>query len=181
MRIPDVVTKSKTVRVWDPLVRLFHWSLVLSLSANAFFTRGDSSMHHWIGFFALTLVLARIVWGFAGSAYARFSSFPPSISGSIEQMSDIAVGRKTVHAGHTPLGALMIYNLLITVIVICVSGYLVTTDAFWGTEWTEVLHETAVTWAELSAAVHIVAVVVESFRTKVNLPRSMITGYKNLP
>lgn len=171
----------KMVRVWDPFIRLFHWSLVFSLIANAFFTRGDSSIHHWIGYFVGGLIAARIVWGFIGSVYARFSSFPPSVARSLEQMSDITVGRKTVHIGHTPLGALMIYNLLLTVTVICVSGYLMTTDAFWGTEWTEDLHKAAVTWAELSAAIHILAVVIESFRTRVNLPRSMIMGYKNLP
>jgi len=171
----------KTVRVWDPFVRIFHWSLVLSLTINAFFNKGDSTAHHWIGYFVATLILARVAWGFIGSNYARFSSFPPSIVGSLEQASDISVGRKTAHIGHTPLGALMIYNLISTVFVICLSGYLMTTDAFWGTDWIEELHRGAVTWAEFSAAIHIGAVFVESFRTKVNLPRAMITGYKNLP
>jgi cytochrome b len=169
------------VRVWDPFVRAFHWSMVISLTANVFFARGDSAAHHWIGYFVAALVMARIIWGFISPGYARFSTFPPNVSGSIEQLSDIAVGRKQPHVGHTPLGALMIYNLLFTVLVICVSGYLMTTDAFFGADWTEKLHNGAVMWAEFSAVIHIVAVVFESFRTKVNLPQSMITGYKDLP
>ncbi len=180
-RVPNASSKKKMIRVWDPFVRIFHWSLVLMMIANTFFINGDKGIHHWIGYAVAALIVARIIWGFVGSTYARFSSFPPSLAGSIEQMADIAVARKTVHTGHTPLGALMIYNLLLTVIVICVSGYLMTTDAFWGTEWTERLHKASVVWVEFSAAVHIVAVIVESFRTKVNLPRSMVTGYKKLP
>lgn len=75
----------------------------------------------------------------------------------------------------------MIYNLLASVLVVCASGYLMTTDMFWGAEWPEELHEVAVTWVELSVLAHVAAVVFESIRTKVNLPRAMITGYKNIP
>jgi cytochrome b len=56
-----------------------------------------------------------------------------------------------------------------------------TTDMFWGVEWPEDLHEAAVAWAEISVALHIAAVVFESLRTRVNLPRAMVTGYKDLP
>ena len=56
-----------------------------------------------------------------------------------------------------------------------------TTDMFWGVEWPETVHETAVTWAEISVVLHVAAVVFESLRTRVNLPRAMVTGYKRLP
>jgi cytochrome b len=75
----------------------------------------------------------------------------------------------------------MIYNLLVTLLVIGLSGYLMTTDMFWGVEWPEELHEAAVAWAEISVVLHIAAVVFESLRTRVNLPRAMVTGYKDLP
>lgn len=171
----------KVVRVWDPFVRVFHWSLVLGITANLFFLKGDWVLHQGVGFFIAGLILLRVIWGFVGTHYARFNTFPPDMRASVEQLTDVAVGRKTIHVGHTPLGALMIYNLLLTVLVICLSGYLMTTDAFWGTEWTERLHRISVAWAEFSALAHIVAVVFESVRLKVNLPRSMITGYKKLP
>ena len=90
-------------------------------------------------------------------------------------------GLRRIHVGHTPLGALMIYNLLATLLLIGLSGYLMTTDMFWGTEWTEELHEAAVTWAEISVLLHIAAVVFESVRTRVNLPRAMVTGVKQIP
>ena len=93
----------------------------------------------------------------------------------------MASGRRRIHLGHTPLGALMIYNLILSVAVICISGYLMTTDMFWGVEWPEEVHEAAVTWVEISVVLHVAAVVIESIRTKVNLPRAMVTGYKKLP
>ncbi len=169
------------IKVWDPLVRVFHWSLALTFIANATIIDDDSKMHLWVGYAIVGLVLVRILWGFVGTQYARFSSFPPSISGATGQLTEIATGRKHIHRGHTPLGALMIYNLLFSILAIGLSGHLMTTDMFWGMEWPEELHEVLVGWAEISVLLHIVAVIVESRRTKVNLPRAMVTGYKEIP
>jgi len=171
----------KTVKVWDPLVRVFHWSLVLSFGANALLIDDDSKLHEWIGWVVFGLVAVRMVWGFVGSAHARFADFPPSASGATGQIAEMLRGERRIHIGHTPLGALMIYNLLLALVVICISGWLMTTDMFWGVEWPEELHEAAVTWAEISVLAHIVAVFVESRRTRVNLPRAMVTGVKEIP
>lgn len=170
-----------THRVWDPFVRLFHWSLVIAFAANALFVDDDSRLHEQIGYVVLALVGARIVWGLVGTRHARFSQFPPGMTGAVQQLTDIATGRTRIHLGHTPLGALMIYNLLFTLLVIGGSGYLMTTDLFWGVEWPEEVHEAAVLWAEVSIVLHVAAVLFESWRTKVNLPRAMVTGDKQIP
>lgn len=169
------------VYVWDWFVRVFHWSLALAFFANALIIDDDSQLHEIVGYVVLGLVLLRILWGFVGSKYARFSSFPPSIGQSLEQLSELALRRKRLHVGHTPLGALMIYNLLASLLVLTFSGFLMTTDLFWGTEWTEELHEAAVNWVEFSVILHIFAVIFESYRTKINLPRAMVTGHKLMP
>ncbi|MBN8291386.1 cytochrome b/b6 domain-containing protein [Rhodobacter sp. NTK016B] len=171
----------RRVRVWDPLIRLFHWSLVIAFAANALFTDPESAIHVWIGYIAVGLIGIRLLWGLVGTRYARFSSFPPSLSGAMHQVSDIATGRRQAHLGHTPLGALMIYNLLLTILAIGASGYMMTTNTFWGVKWVEELHEVLVTWAEVSIVVHIGAVLWESHRTGVNLPRAMISGDKIVP
>lgn len=168
------------VRVWDPVVRTFHWSLVGLFAANAFFVDDDSKLHIWIGYSVVALVAIRILWGLIGTRYARFSNFPPSIDRAVGQLTEIATGRKHEHVGHSPLGALMIYNLLLAMLVIGASGYLMTTDAFWGVEWPEDLHEAAVAWAEISIVLHVLAVIFESKRLKTNLPRAMVTGYKEM-
>lgn len=169
------------IKVWDPMVRIFHWSLVVAFGTNALVIDDDSKLHEWVGYGVVGLVLLRILWGFVGRGYARFASFPPSFSGARQQLTDIATHRDTAHVGHTPLGALMIYNLLAALLVVGLSGYLMTTDLFWGTEWPEELHELAVTWTEISVVLHILAVIFESRRSGVNLPRAMVLGYKDLP
>jgi cytochrome b len=169
------------VYVWDPLVRVFHWSLAISFTANAFVIDKDSNLHEYVGYTVMSLVLIRILWGFVGGQYARFKSFPPSINNSVEQLTDLALRRKRVHLGHTPLGALMIYNLLASLLLLTLSGFLMTTDLFWGTEWTEELHEACFNWVEFSALLHIAAVLYESHRTKINLIYAMVTGSKTIP
>jgi len=168
----------RKVYVWDKFVRLFHWSLALSFTANALLIDEDSDIHEYVGYAVMGLVLARIIWGFVGTQYARFKSFPPSLTQSLEQLSDISLQRRVVHTGHTPLGALMIYNLLGSLMILTLSGFLMTTDMFWGVEWPQEIHEIFVSWTEFSVLLHIAAVIFESRRTHVNLPRAMVSGYK---
>jgi cytochrome b len=165
-------------KVWDPLVRIFHWTLVGCFAANAIIVDPEAKAHLWIGYTIIGLVTFRIIWGVIGTKYARFSSFPPNVSASLQQVKDMLRPQKDHHIGHTPLGALMIYNLILTLAGIGVSGYLMTTDMFWGVEWPEEVHEALVTWAEISALAHIAAVIFESRRTQVNLVKAMITGRK---
>jgi cytochrome b len=168
-------------KIWDPVVRVFHWSLVILFAANALMTDPEKDLHAMVGYAVVGLIVVRVLWGLFGTRHARFSDFPPSPAAALGQMGDMATGRRRVHLGHTPLGALMIYNLILTMLVIGASGYMMTTLRFFGLEWVEELHEVAVTWAEISVVVHVAAVVRESLRTGVNLPRAMVTGYKDIP
>lgn len=170
-----------TYKVWDPLVRIFHWSLAASFAANALFVATSSTLHLVLGYAIAGLIAVRLVWGVVGRGYARFATFPPDLGAATMQAAEIATGRRTVHLGHTPLGALMIYNLLIALAVIAASGYAMTTATFFGLRWVKTVHEVAATWTEISVVIHVAAVIWESRRTRVNLPLAMITGYKDVP
>ncbi|NDV98131.1 cytochrome b/b6 domain-containing protein [Salipiger sp. PrR002] len=167
--------------VWDPLLRIFHWSLVTLFAANALFDDAGSKLHAWIGYTIGGLIALRLIWGFIGPRSARFSSFFPTRAGVAQQITDMATGRRRVHLMHTPLGALMIFNLLLTLAGIIATGVMMTTDAYWGVAWVEHLHEALVTWAEVSVVLHVGAVLLESRRTGVNLPKAMVTGIKTVP
>jgi cytochrome b len=169
------------IKVWDPFVRLFHWSLVGAFVANAVFVPTASFLHLLFGYGIAVLVALRLIWGVVGRGYARFATFPPDARAATLQAADIATGRRRIHVGHTPLGGLMIYNLLLTLAVISVSGYMMTTITFWGIRWVKDLHEISVTWAEVSILIHVAAVIFESLRTSVNLPKAMVSGYKTIP
>lgn len=67
----------REVAVWDPLVRLIHWSLALMILLNGAFVEEESKTHEWIGYVALCLVGLRLIWGFMGPRHVRFSAFPP--------------------------------------------------------------------------------------------------------
>ncbi|PTX03852.1 cytochrome b/b6 domain-containing protein [Pararhodobacter aggregans] len=167
--------------VWDPFLRLFHWSLVTLFALNALILDPESRLHRWVGYAVAALIGLRIVWGLIGPARARFADFLPTPFAVAEQIGDIRAHRRRAHLGHTPLGALMIVNILLTVIAIAVTGYMQTTLAYWGVGWVKELHEALVTWAELSVAAHVAAVIWESRRIGINLARAMITGDKPVP
>lgn len=168
-------------KVWDPAIRVFHWTLVAGFVANAFLIDEDAAAHEWIGYAVVALVGLRILWGLIGPHHARFASFVPAPGAVTQQVTDMALRRRRTHLGHSPLGALMIANLILSILAIGVTGYMMTTNAFWGVDWVEEAHEALVLWAEISILAHIGAVVLESLRTGVNLPRSMITGCKTVP
>jgi cytochrome b len=169
------------IKVWDPLVRVMHWTIATGFIANAAFTNPEHQLHHLIGYTIAGLVALRVVWGFAGPRHARFTDFPPSATASLEQIGEMVTGRRNIHRGHSPLGALMIYNLLACLAGLALTGWMMGTDAWFGIKWVKDLHETIATWAELSVAAHVAAVIFESRRLGVNLPVAMLTGYKSLP
>lgn len=171
----------KRIMVWDPLVRVFHWGLAAGFVALALVIEDESALHIQLGYVLMALIGLRVLWGLIGSRHARFADFPPRIGAAMEQLRHIATLRSHAHVGHSPLGALMIYNLLISILLIGVTGWLMGTNAFWGSEALEELHEGLVVWAGLSAMIHVAAVLFESRRTGINLPRSMVTGYKSVP
>lgn len=170
-----------TVKVWDPVVRLVHWSLVVVFTLNATIIDDDSSLHVTVGYVVVGLVALRIVWGFIGTRHARFSDFPPDPAAALQQARDMTLGRRTRHLGHSPLGAFMTYNLLITLLLLGATGWIMTLpEATLGhdPEWAEDLHEALFGWAVFSVVIHIAAVIFESRRTGVNLVRAMVTGKK---
>jgi cytochrome b len=170
-----------TVKVWDPFVRIFHWSLV-ALFAFAFLT-GDEwqKPHELAGYVIAGLVAARIVWGFVGSRHARFSTFVRSPNQVFRFLSATARFSAPRYLGHNPAGAAMILALLAAIGVIATTGYMMTTDAYWGVEWVEEVHELAA-WGALGLiALHLAGVVAASLEHSENLVRAMVTGRKRAP
>jgi cytochrome b len=170
-----------TTRVWDPFVRVFHWSLVASF-ALAWISGDDwKSLHIWAGYATAALIAMRLVWGVVGTPYARFSQFVRSPLVVAGYLRDVATGREARHLGHNPVGGAMIVALLATLIGLCASGWLLTTDAFWGSALMEDIHETLANLALLLVGLHIAGVVFASLRHHENLVRSMFTGKKRVP
>ncbi len=170
--------KPSTVRVWDLFIRVFHWSLV-ALIAVAFATGEDAErLHVQVGYAILILVALRVVWGFVGTKYARFSSFvrPPSeVVRFVQQSLSLRAPRVL---GHNPAGGAMIIVLLAMIGVVSATGVMLTTDAYWGSEGLEGLHEASAYLLLALVLVHVAGVVLTSFEHGENLVRAMWTGRK---
>ncbi len=170
--------ESGTVKVWDPLVRLFHWSLVIAF-AIAWVT-GDElqRLHEAAGYAIVGLLVVRVVWGFIGSARARFSDFVYRPSTVVSYMADMARFRARRYLGHNPAGGAMVLALLLMLAAACGTGLMMTTDAYWGVEWVEEAHELAANFTLVLVGLHLAGVLVASAEHRENLVKAMITGQK---
>jgi cytochrome b len=170
------------IYVWDRFVRLAHWLLVAAF-AVAFYTHNSEwyrDIHVMAGYTVGTLLVLRIIWGFIGSGYARFSAFPPDIGAGLRYVRQIFSGHADYHIGHNPAGTLVIYAMLGVGLVCIASGLLVYNEG----ELPEMpfdpgdIHQYA-SWTWLILVVsHICGVILESLLHKENLILTMITGYK---
>ncbi|MGD1877131.1 MAG: cytochrome b/b6 domain-containing protein [Kiloniellaceae bacterium] len=178
MAAPGDVT---TVRVWDPLVRIFHWSLVVSFAVA--WISGDEwdALHIWAGYAAAGLIGFRVVWGLTGSRYARFSQFVRSPGAVAAYLKDLLSGRETRYLGHNPAGGAMILLLIVSLAALCLTGWMYTLDMFWGEEWVEEAHEVLANLLLVLVGLHLAGVALASLKHHENLVRAMVTGRKRAP
>lgn len=167
-----------TTRVWDIFVRVFHWSLAVSFAVA--WLSGDEwkTLHLWAGYSVAALIAMRLIWGVVGTPHARFSRFVRSPLVVAGYLKDVVTGREARHLGHNPAGGAMIVALLATLVGLCLSGWLMTTDAFWGSEVMEDVHETLANLALVLVGFHVAGVLWSSFRHHENLVCAMVTGRK---
>jgi cytochrome b len=111
-----------TIKVWDLLVRLFHWSLVIFFTIAYFTAEEENPWHIYAGYTVLGLVIFRIVWGLIGTQYARFSNFIYSPSHVVQYVKSLLAKNPKHYVGHNPAGGWMIVALLISLTTVTVSG-----------------------------------------------------------
>lgn len=180
----------ETVKVWDLVVRYFHWLLVVCF-ASAYLTREDYlSWHVFAGYVVGILLTLRIIWGFVGDGHARFTDFiyPPRRVASYLWLT--LRGRAPRYLGHNPAGGAMILLLLLSLILTVLSGLLLygigdgagplawVSVSPWLDEAAEGVHEFLVDFPLLLVLIHVAGVVFESVSHRENLVRAMWTGRK---
>ena len=183
----------KRILVWDVPTRLFHWLFATSFAGAWLTSESDEwlSLHAFFGYLMLGLIGFRLVWGVTGGHYARFSSFAYSPMAGLAHLRKAIAGDDPRHVGHNPAGSQAIFLLLGLGLVTCLSGVLVQggeeqqgVAAGWvGHALGNIIkegHDLAATLMLLVAAGHVVVgVALESWRHKINLPRTMVTGMKD--
>jgi len=181
------------LRVWDPLVRFFHWALVGAF-AIAWLTEDDwMTLHSYAGYLIAGLLAIRLIWGIVGSRYARFSDFVKSPGTVFGYLKDLSKFKARRYIGHNPAGGAMIVALLLSLLATVTCGLLAygatgggplsvlfVTSTTYGSEWLEELHEFFANFTLLLVVIHLGGVLFESLLHKENLVRSMFTGVKKV-
>ena len=129
---------SARTRIWDLPTRLFHWLLAAWVIFS--FTTGKLggdwlTWHFRSGYAIATLLLFRLLWGFAGSRYARFASFLPSPSRVWQTMGSSQSLPVPVSAGLRAIGTLSVYALLIVLAVQISTGVFTNDGSFIEGPW----------------------------------------------
>jgi cytochrome b len=171
-------TPPAKVKVWDPFVRVFHWSLVALFIAA--FATGDESerLHVTIGYAIAALAGLRILWGFAGPQRARFSDFVTSPATVLAYLREMLAFKAPRYLGHNPAGGAMILILLAALAGTSATGYMMTTKAWWGSKELEEVHEAFANGMLALIGLHILGVIFASIEHGENLVRAMIDGKK---
>lgn len=164
-------------KVWDPVVRIFHWCTAGAFISNYWFTH-DGDIHEWLGYGVACLLFIRIVWGFVGTQHARFSDFLPTPSGLKHYVKQLTQGKHTSTTGHNPMGGLMIVTLMLLLAGTVLTGWFMTLDMFWAVPWPEEVHNLLADITQGLVFVHIVVVLTMDIFFKEGLIHAMITGNK---
>lgn len=197
-------------RVWDPVIRLFHWGLVAAFTVAWLTAEELQSVHEIAGYAVAGLIAVRLIWGLIGSRYARFAQFLRGPAATMTYLRDMARGREARYLGHNPAGAAMIVALLVTLSGTALTGWLmeepermallpqlpqIVTPAYadedenehYGAEGKggesalEEVHEVMANLTLLLVVLHVAGVALASVRHRENLARAMITGDKRAP
>lgn len=174
----DARRSPPTARVWDPVVRIFHWTLVLAFGIAYLTRHWSGDVHQSAGWFAAALVLLRLFWGVVGTPYARFSQFIRDPATVVRYLLAIVRGSESRYVGHNPAGGAMVLALMAAMVATAATGWMMTTDAYFGVEWVGRLHELAAHGLLILVLVHIGGVVLASYRHRENLVKAMVTGRK---
>lgn len=183
------MNSQELIKVWDLPLRIFHWLLVAGFLV-AYLTEDDLlTVHVWAGYLVFGLLLFRLVWGFIGNDYARFSNFLCNPVKSVVYVKDVIALKAKRYLGHNPAGAAMIILLLISLVMTSITGFAVygadqdagplanivgsSNEDLW-----EEMHEFFANFTLFLVFVHIIGVAVESFIHRENLAKAMWNGFK---
>lgn len=178
-----------TLKVWDPLVRIFHWSLVFFFLI-AFVTEDDwMDLHLVAGYSVAALIGFRLVWGVIGTHYARFTQFVKAPSTVLAYLRHMATLRVPHYLGHNPAAGAMIVALILSIMLVSLTGMSIiasegrgplagTVFAHLNAHWMEDIHEFFANFTLTLVFLHVGGVVVSSLLEGENLVRAMIHGRK---
>ncbi len=172
----------KIIKVYDLPTRLFHWGFAFLFLAAFLIAQvfdEDSAWypyHMMAGLVLVLMVVFRILWGFFGSRYARFSSFPLSPSQILTYFKSVFFSKTERHPGHNPASAWAALLMMGLTFGLGFTGYRMTQNG--GSDFFEEAHELLAYAFLLVVVAHVAGVVLHTLRHRDGLPLSMVHGHK---
>ncbi len=186
------MNQKQNIKVWDPLVRVGHWVLVV-MFFTAYLTEDHLLLiHSYSGYTIMVYLLLRLVWGVIGPRYARFCEFVVSPKRVVRYIGEELRFKAPRYLGHNPAGGAMVIALLISLAITTLSGVMTygivegagpMAQLLYGWshsmgELFEEMHELFANLTLLLVGLHLAGVALASFQHGENLIASMIHGRK---
>lgn len=176
---PDATLPAGTVRVWDPAIRILHWTIAASFAIAWLSAEEIMPVHEAAGLVILVAVGLRSLWGLIGTSHARFADFVPSPGGFFSYMGALVKGRAARYVGHNPAGGAMIVALLASLLLTVATGVVLDTGGgILGEDAMEDIHGAMATVTLILVVLHVGGVILSSVLHRENLVKSMLTGRK---
>lgn len=178
--------------IWTIPTRIFHWLLVFSF-VTAYVVGGEDeylNLHTAAGYLLGVLLIFRIIWGFIGPRYSKFSDFPVSIASITSFLKNIRNGKED-YAGHNPAASVVMISMMIVGILLVCSGVILLTAENAGifnflgnipkSEFIEEIHPVLANLLLVLIGIHLLGLITDFiFQKNTGTVFSMITGNKNL-
>lgn len=174
--------KRNKVTIYDLPTRIFHWlfafffvvAYIISVTVD-----DDSTLfsyHMMAGLVMVFLLVLRIIWGFVGTEYARFSSFKLNPIELIRYFKEAVVTKTKRYMSHNPASS---YAAII--MFTCVTGLAVTGILMAGgneSDLYEELHELSAHLFLITVIVHVSGIFFHQFKHRDSLWSGMVDGKK---
>ena len=168
-------------------MRLFHISLILLVIGSISSAKMNMlDLHQYFGVALLGLVFFRILWGFFGTYYSRFTSFNLSIIDALSQFSKTNI----ITSIRTPIGCYSTIIFMMVLLSISVSGLFSSDDILYDaplsfltpnltSDWTyihNILHYLLYTLI----GIHILAILYYQIVKKMKIIERVLDGYSRI-
>ena len=167
-----------TVQVWDLPLRFWHWALAILVLVAWVTPNVYDRLHRLAGYSVIGLLAFRLIWGFAGTRYARFGKLGVRLRAAPRYIWNLRRGITGRYIGLNPAGTVMLVALLLTLAVSAITGAMEVTVTFFGVWWVEDTHAYASDAVIILIGLHVLGVIVVGLLQRQNLVRAMFTGRK---
>lgn len=179
-------------QIWSKPTRIFHWLLVIGMLGAYILgeSEGLLNIHTALGYMVAILLLFRIIWGFIGPKYSRFSDFTLGLKKLKAFYTNIREAKKH-YPGHNPAASWIMAGIIAAGIFVTISGMLILASKGQGffasfnisgnPHSYEEMHEVGVNILLVLVVIHLLGLLIDKiFNSDYGTLLSMFTGKKNL-